>query len=70
MSVGTVEEILRQIEALPEEDRRLLEERLATHADTEWRQEAEVARQVARDRGLDQAAIDAAVQAVRYRPQQ
>ena len=69
MSVGTVEEILRQIEALPEEDRRLLEERLAMHAVTEWRQDAESARQVARDRGLDQAAIDAAVQAVRYRPQ-
>lgn len=69
MSVGTVEEILRQIEALPEEDRRLLEDRLAAHAETEWRQEAEAARRVARDRGLDQAAIDAAVQAVRYRPQ-
>ena len=69
MSVGTVEEILRQIDALPVEDRRLLEERLAEHAETEWRREAEAARRVASERGLDQAAIDAAVQAVRYRPQ-
>jgi hypothetical protein len=61
-----VREILHRIEQLPEEDRLILEERLAELAEAEWRREAEQARQMARERGLDQAAIDRAIQDLRY----
>ncbi len=49
-----------------EEDRLLLEERLARLAEEEWKREAENARQIARERGLDQSAIDQAVHDTRY----
>ena len=61
-----VREILHRIEQLPEEDRLILEERLAELAEAEWRREAEQARQMARERGLDQAAIVRAIQDLRY----
>jgi hypothetical protein len=61
-----VREILERIEQLPEEDRYFLEERLARLAEDEWKREAEQARQIARERGLDQAAIDQAIHDVRY----
>jgi hypothetical protein len=61
-----VREILDRIEQLPEEDRFVLEERLAELAETEWKREAEHARQIARERGLDQAAIDRAIRDLRY----
>jgi hypothetical protein len=67
MSEITVLEILDRIQKLPEEDRLLLEERLAVLAATEWKREAEEVRRIARERGLDQAAIDRAVEEVRYR---
>lgn len=35
-------------------------------AEAEWRREAEEARKVARARGIDQAAIDRAVEKARY----
>jgi hypothetical protein len=59
-------EILHRIEQLPEEDRLVHEERLAEWAEAEWKREAEHARQAARERGLDQAAIDRAIQDLRY----
>ena len=61
-----VQEILERIEQLPEEDRLILEERLAERAEVEWRREAESARRIAREQGVDQAAIDRAVQELRY----
>ena len=61
-----VREILQRIEQLPEEDRLLLEERLTVIAEAEWKREAEHARQIARERGLDQAAIDKAIHDLRY----
>ena len=61
-----VREILDRIEQLPAEDRVILEERLAELAEAEWKREAEQARQIARERGLDQAAIDQAIQDLRY----
>ena len=61
-----VREILHRIEQLPEEDRLILEERLAELAEAEWKREAEHARRIARERGLDQAAIDRAIQDLRY----
>jgi hypothetical protein len=65
MSAATVDDIIRQIEQLPEEDRLLLEKRLAELAESEWRSEAERARQAARARGVDQAAIDRAIEELR-----
>ena len=61
-----VSDILHRIEQLPEEDRLILEERLAELAEAEWKHEAEQARQLARERGLDQAAIDQAIHDLRY----
>ena len=61
-----VREILHRIEQLPEEDRLLLEERLTEIAEVEWKREAELARRAARERGVDQAAIDRAVHDLRY----
>jgi hypothetical protein len=59
-------EILQRIQQLPDDDRLLLEERLAEIAESEWKREAVVARRIARERGLDQAVIDQAVYDVRY----
>ena len=59
-------EILHRIEQLPEEDRLILEERLAEMAEAEWKREAEHARRIAHVRGLDQAAIDQAIYDLRY----
>jgi hypothetical protein len=61
-----VQEILERIEQLSEEDRLILEERLAERAEAEWKREAEAARRIARERGIDQAAIDQAIHDVRY----
>jgi hypothetical protein len=63
-----VQEILHRIQKLPEEDRLLLEEHLGQLAEAEWKREAEEARQQAREQGIDQAAIDRAVEKIRYRP--
>ncbi len=66
MSQASVQTILDQIERLPEADRLLLEQRLAEMADAEWKREAEAARQLARERGVDQAAIDQAIHDLRH----
>jgi hypothetical protein len=63
-----LQEILERIERLPAEDRLILEVHLARHAEAEWHLEAEAARRLARQRGIDQAAIDRAVEKVRYQP--
>jgi len=63
-----VQEILERIGRLPAADRLLLEDYLAQQAEAEWQREAEEARRLARQKGIDQAAIDAAVEKVRYRP--
>jgi uncharacterized membrane protein len=61
-----VQEILQRIQELPEEDRMVLEQHLAQRAEAEWKREAEEARRVARQKGIDQAAIDRAVEKARY----
>lgn len=68
MSAATVEQILQQIDSLGDDDRRVLEERLAARFEAEWQRAAQDARRVARERRLDQAAIDRAVETVRYQP--
>jgi hypothetical protein len=62
-----VHEILQRIQQLPAADRMLLEDYLAKQAEAEWQLEAEEARRLARQKGIDQAAIDRAVEQVRYR---
>jgi ABC-type taurine transport system substrate-binding protein len=62
-----VHEIIERIQQLPAEDRLLLEQYLAHQAEAEWQREAEEARTLARLKGIDQAAIDRAVEKVRYR---
>jgi hypothetical protein len=59
-------EILDRIRHLPEEDRLVLDEQLALLAEADWQKEAAEARRLARQKGIDQAAIDRAVDAVRY----
>jgi hypothetical protein len=54
-----VEAIWQQIERLDDADRLILIE-------SEWRQEAEIARAAARERGIDQQTIDDAVEELRY----
>ncbi len=68
MSAATVEKILRQIDELAEPDRQDLERKLATRQEAEWLQLAQHAREVACQRGIGQAEIDQAVEAVRSRP--
>lgn len=61
MSQVTVEHILDLIDQLSDPDRELLQRQLAARAEAEWRREAEDARRQAKARGIDQAAIDAAI---------
>lgn len=67
MGEAAVRDILSQIERLPDADRLLLEQRLAERAEAEWVREAAAARELARQRGIDQAAIDQAVDHARYK---
>jgi hypothetical protein len=66
MSESNIQIILEQIRRLPQEDRMLLDKELAEMAEAEWRREVDEARHLAREIGLDQAAIDRAVENVRY----
>jgi len=68
MPNGPVQDILREIEALPEDDQFALEQELARRLDVQWDREARQAREQARQRGIDQAAIDRAIEQRRYGP--
>ena len=59
-------EILDRIQHLADKDRLELDEPLTRLSDAEWKREAEEARRLAKHKGIDQAAIDLAVEAVRY----
>ena len=67
MSTAIVEQILQQIDELPEPDRHELEERLADRQNAEWQRLSQQAREAARTRGIGQREIDQAVEAVRSR---
>jgi hypothetical protein len=58
--------ILDRIQRLPAEDRLVLEDYVARQAEAEWQREAGEARRLARQKGVDRAAIDRAVDKVRY----
>jgi len=66
MSKLVVQSLLKRIEALPQQDRLLLEERLARQAQAAWDAEVRKARRIAKRRGIDQAVIDRAVEECRY----
>ena len=66
MSQATVENILDMIDQLSDYDRELLQRQLDERAEVEWHQAAEEARHQAKVRGIDQAAIDAAIRKRRY----
>jgi hypothetical protein len=61
-----VREILASIQRLPAEDRLLLKDYLAQQGETELQREADEARRLALQMGIDQAAIDHAVEKVRH----
>jgi hypothetical protein len=67
MSTATVDDILENIKRLTPEDRERLHRVLLDGIlEDQWQREAEAARREARTRGIDDAAIDAAVHRVRY----
>lgn len=61
-----VREIFERIGQLTDDDRVVFEEQLAKRLEAEWIREAAAARIEAARRGIDQAAIDRAVDAVRH----
>ncbi len=66
MSQIAVDNILKEIEALSEEEREQLDHRLAEIDETKWQKEASEARAIARDTGIDQAHIDRTIERLRY----
>jgi hypothetical protein len=50
---------------MSEKDRLVLEARLAELVEADWKREVDSARRIARERGIDQAAIDRAIGQVR-----
>jgi hypothetical protein len=67
MSQLTVENIIKEIESLSEEDRQLLETRLAQIDEAKWQQEAAEAREIARNAVIDQTSIDQTIARLRRR---
>jgi hypothetical protein len=66
VSESAVQDILKRIKKLSAEDRAVLEDCLAQLAESEWQGEAAQARKLAAKRGLNQAAIDQVIEAIRY----
>ena len=66
MSQATVEYIIDMIDQLSDSDRELLQRQIVERAEAAWCQEAAEARRQAKARGIDQAAIDAAIRKRRY----
>lgn len=64
--MASVQDILREIDSLDDEQRLLLERQLAQRAQAEWEEAAGEARELARQRGINQATIDQAIQRHRY----
>ncbi len=66
MNEARVDDLLDRIDQLPEEDRQLLELRMAERTEAQWRQEMLAARDEARRRGIDDATIEQAIEELRY----
>jgi len=65
MNEAAIEHLLHQIDALSEADRRVLQQRLLGREEAAWRIATAQARAEATARGIDQQAIDRAVDAAR-----
>lgn len=63
---GPVRDILRRIERLPEAEQLELRTELARQEESEWLQLLNHARDEARQRGIDDAAIARAVESLRH----
>ncbi len=66
MNETLVRDILDRIDQLPEDDRLLLERRMAERAEAQWRRETLAAEEEAKRRGIDEAAIERAIAEIRY----
>jgi hypothetical protein len=66
MSDTAVQEILNKVELLSDEEQLYLVRRLAEKAEADWKPEADAARRIACEKGIDQSAIDRAVDEVRH----
>ena len=66
MNETLVRDILDRIDRLPEDDRLLLECRLAERAEAQWRRETLAAEEESVRRGIDDAAIQRAIEEIRY----
>jgi hypothetical protein len=66
MSTTLVEHILRDIETLSEEELLAVDQRLADRLREQWDLNVAAAREEVKRRGIDQAAIDPAIERRRY----
>jgi hypothetical protein len=66
MNEPLVRDILDRIDQLPEDDRLLLERRIIERNEAEWRSETLAAQEAAKRRGIDDAAIERAIEELRY----
>jgi hypothetical protein len=66
MSQATIERILEDIKRLSYEERVLLGQRLDEISEADFKEEARKAGEIARANGIDQAAIDRAIERLRY----
>jgi hypothetical protein len=66
MSTTLVEHILRDIETLSEEELLAVDQRLADRLREQWDLNVAAAREEVKRRGIDQAAIDTAIERRRY----
>jgi anti-sigma factor RsiW len=66
MVTPNVQRILKEIDALSDEERAALESQLADRFEAEWWREVEKARQSAEARGIDESAVRRAIEEVRY----
>jgi len=63
---SSVKGIIHEIESLGAEDRIALDRRLTRQLQRDWINQSSKARKTARRRGIDQAAIDRAIERRRY----
>ena len=61
-----VHDILERIQLLPTAERLELDDELAQQTEAKWQRDAAESRHSARQNGVDQAAIDRAVEKIRY----
>ncbi|HEV8292136.1 MAG TPA: hypothetical protein VGP94_09435 [Tepidisphaeraceae bacterium] len=68
MPRAAINDILRRIDALSDEDRIQLDLELAKRLEREWEKESKKARKIARAKGITQEVIDKIIHRRRYGP--